>query len=164
MISPSFIIVLLLIITSVHVCLLLFVALELYCSLSFASSFCFLSAALAFCYFVEWHCMYASAVTVVGLNVASVTCDASAIGCELYRVWLIMVVMIPVPTIVPWVHGLPSSCWTATADPMGIHGNMAEASLVLICCLSTSLLWCHHHNLWQGVCSLLQAWCHELAY
>ena len=28
------------------------------------------------------------------LNVASVTCNVSAIGCELYRVWLIMVVMV----------------------------------------------------------------------
>ena len=85
---PSCIIVSLSLITSVHICLLLLVALELYCSLSFASSFHFLSdcpqillrfgvcivayaagffvmlfsmsasgSALAFCCFVEWHCI-----------------------------------------------------------------------------------------------------------
>ena len=25
------------------------------------------------------------------------------------------------PSIVPWVHGPPSSCWTTTVDPMGIE-------------------------------------------
>ena len=41
MVSPSCIIVLLSLITSVHVCPLLFLVLELCCTLSFASSFCF---------------------------------------------------------------------------------------------------------------------------
>ena len=43
MVSPPCIIVLLSLITSVHACLLLFLALELCCSLSFASSFCYSS-------------------------------------------------------------------------------------------------------------------------
>ena len=54
------------------------------------------------------------------------------------------------PTIVPWVHSLLSSCWTATADPMGIHGNIAEASFVLFSCLSTRLLW------WSSAQSLIK--------
>ena len=40
------------------------------------------------------------------------------------------------------VHGPPSSCWTITADHMGINANIGEASLSFLCCLSTNLLWC----------------------
>ena len=94
-VSPSFIIVLLSFTACVHVCLMLFLALTLQCSLSFASSSCFVldcsqafgvclvayatgffvmlfsisvsGSALAFCCFVERYCMYVSAVTAVSL-------------------------------------------------------------------------------------------------
>ena len=98
-------------------------------------------SALAFCCFVEWCCMYASAITVVGLmwHLLHVMHLPLVMHCIMYDLswWL----WLPMPTTVPWVHGLPSSCWTTTADSMGIHGNIAEASLVLFYCLSTSLLW-----------------------
>ena len=47
----------------------------------------------------------------------------------------------PLPAIIPWVHGPLSSCWTATADPMGIFENNCDVSLSFFLCLSTSLAW-----------------------
>ena len=85
--------------------------------------------------------MYLSAVTVVGLIcclflemhlpfvVSWITYDLS------WWLWL------PMSTTVPWVHGPPSSCWTATTDPMGIFENTGEVSLSFLPCLSTNLLW-----------------------
>ena len=43
--------------------------------------------------------------------------------------------------IIPWVHSLPSSQWTATADPIGIYGNTVGLLLSFLCCLSMSLPW-----------------------
>ena len=61
------------------------------------------------------------------------------VSCIVYDLlwWL----WLPVPTTIPWVHGPPSSCWITKADPLGIHANIGEASLLFFCCLSTSLLW-----------------------
>ena len=90
--------------------------------------------------FLDWCCRNVSAVTVVGfmchlflemclpLFVSWVTYDLS------WSLWS------PLPTTIPWVHGLPSSCCTATADTMGIFKNNGEVSLSFFLCLSTSLV------------------------
>ena len=48
----------------------------------------------------------------------------------------------PLPTIVPWVHSPPSSCWTTKVDPIGRDAKIGEASLLILCCLSINQLWC----------------------
>ena len=50
----------------------------------------------------------------------------------------------PFPTIMLWVHGPPSSCWTATVDPMGIYAKTCEVSLFgsFLSCLCVRFLWC----------------------
>ena len=59
----------------------------------------------------------------------------------------------PFPSITPWVHGLPSSCWTTKVDPMGIETYFLE--YLCFCHLSFAfLLSLHdvsHHYLYQTV-------------
>ena len=57
----------------------------------------------------------------------------------------------PLPSIVLWVHGPPSSCWTATVDPMGRYTNFLEVSLSFSFLLAFLLLLydVHHHYLYQ---------------
>ena len=78
-------------------------------------------SALVPCCFVDWYCMYVSTVTTVGLMwcLLHVMHLPLVVNCTVYNFlwWL----WLPMPTTVPWVHDPPSSCWTTTADPMGIH-------------------------------------------
>ena len=93
------------------------------------------------CCFVDWYCRYESTVIGVGFmyHLLHVICLSLVVRCIVYDLlwWL----WLPVPTIVPWVHGLPSSCWTTTVDPIRIYAKPGEASLLFLCCLSTSLWW-----------------------
>ena len=62
--------------------------------------------------------------------------------CILYDLlwWL----WLPLSTTVPWVHGPPSSHWTATVDPIGIDVKIFEVSLPqsFIPCLCIKVWWC----------------------
>ena len=84
---------------------------------------------------------YASAVTIVGFML----CLFLEMHLPLFVSWITYALpwwlWSPLPTTIPWVHGLPSSHWTATADPVGIVGNIGEISLSFFLCLSTSLIW-----------------------
>ena len=90
--------------------------------------------------FVVWYWRYVSAVTDVGLmcHLLHVIHLPFVVSCIVYAWswWL----WSPVSTTVSWVHSLPSSHWTATADPMGRDANTGKASLLFLYCLSTSLL------------------------
>ena len=96
---------------------------------------------LVCCCFVDWYCRYESAVIDVGFMccLLHVICLPLVVRCIVYDLlwWL----WSPVPMVIPWVHGLPSSCWTTTVDHMGIYAKTGEASLLFLCCLSTSLWW-----------------------
>ena len=71
---------------------------------------------------------------------SSIAHDSCAIGGKLYGVSIVMMIVVTSANYGPMVHGSPSSCWTATADPMGKDANTGEASLLFLFCLSTSLL------------------------
>ena len=90
---------------------------------------------------LDWCCRYMSAVTVGGFM-----CHLFLeMHLPFFVSWMIYDLSwwlwLPMQTIVPWVHGLLSPCWTATADPMGIFENTGEVSLLFLPCLSTNLLW-----------------------
>ena len=90
---------------------------------------------------LDWCCRYVSAVTVVGF----MCCLFLEMHLPLFVSWITYDLpwwlWLPLPTTVQWVHGPPSSCWTATAHPVGIFENTGEVSLSFFFCLSTNLMW-----------------------
>ena len=171
MMSPSCIIVSLSLVTSVYVCLLLSVTLELYCYLAFASSFHFLSdcpgillrlgvcimayttgffvmlfsmsasgSALVFCCFVEWYCMYVSAITVVGImwHLLHVMHLLLVVSCIMYDIVVVMVTPANYSPMSLWstIFSLDHYCW-----PYGNTRKYCWGIIFTFCCLSMSLLW-----------------------
>ena len=78
------------------------------------------------------------------LDVMYVTCNYSPCHCNLYVIWLVVMIVSPLLTIVPWVCSPLSSCWTTTVDPMGIDTKTRDASLFVLCllCLCINFIWC----------------------
>ena len=100
------------------------------------------------CYLVDWYCMYVSAITAIGfmwcpLHVMHLPLDVNCIVYD-FLWWFLL----PVLTTVPWVHGPPSSHWTTTADPIGIHENVTAVSLSFFCCLLRILAWWWSSQSW----------------
>ena len=88
--------------------------------------------------------MYSSAVIDIGLMcfLLHVIILPIVVTCLLYdQLWWLWS---PLPTIAPWVHGPPSSHWTATVDPMGGDAMTCEASLFVsfLLYLCINFIWC----------------------
>ena len=71
----------------------------------------------------NWSQRYCLAVICVGFTclLFLVISHPVIVTCIMYD--LLLWLWLPFPTTVPWVHGLPSSQWITTVDPIGIKYN-----------------------------------------